>query len=222
MQVGLVGLDLDGTLIDSAPDLSDALGRALAALDLPAPAESAARGWIGDGVEALVESALVDALGRQPSAGESAAALATFDEHYSSNHSRRSRPYAGVLASLQRLRSTGIALACLTNKRQSFATAMLEAAGIAALLDLTIGGDAVANRKPAPDQLHAAAERLGVAASAAVMVGDSPNDFTAARAAGWRFVFAAYGYTAAMTAANIEPSTRVEKFDDLLPLLGIS
>lgn len=215
----LVGLDLDGTLIDSAPDLCDALGRALESLRLPAPSEDQTRSWIGDGIEALVARAIAAAANRPPSTEEAASALSVFDAFYRERYFVRSSPYPHVIETLKAIRSRGIATVCITNKRARFAEPVLAAAGLDAYLDAIFGGDTLPRKKPAPDQLDAAAAHFGVVPEKAVMVGDSPNDLDAARAAGWDFVFARYGYTSAMQERGIEPSPCVDDFAELIELV---
>jgi phosphoglycolate phosphatase len=87
------------------------------------------------------------------------------------------------------------------------------------LLDLVYGGDSFAHKKPAPDQLQAAAAHFGVSADRAVMIGDSPNDLDAARAAGWHFVFAVYGYTSAMRERGLSPEPTIASFAEILEIL---
>lgn len=216
---GLVGLDLDGTLIDSAPDLAHALGRALESLDLPAPSVAQTRMWVGDGVEALIVRGLYDATGTEPRADTVRSALTVFDAHYSREYYVRSTLYPDVATTLKRLRAAGFHTVCVTNKRIDFAEPLIASAGIRTLIDFVYGGDSLARKKPAPDQLIAAARRFDVPADRSVMVGDSPNDMDAARAAGWRFVFAAYGYTSAMRDRHESPEPRIEHFADLCDIL---
>jgi phosphoglycolate phosphatase len=217
--LSLVGLDLDGTLVDSAPDLSTALGRALESLSLPAPTDAETESWIGDGIESLIARAITNATGSEPSVSVMRAALQVFDAHYAESHFVRSRLYPGVIDTLMQLRRAGLRTACITNKRIAFARPMLEAAKLDIHFDLIYGGDTLARKKPYPDQLNAALTTLGIRPDAAVMVGDSPNDMDAAAAAGWHFIFAGYGYTSAMRNRDAEPLVRIGRFTDLLRIL---
>jgi phosphoglycolate phosphatase len=215
----LVGLDLDGTLVDSAPDLAHALGQALDAHGFRQPSLEQTRAWIGDGIEVLIARALKEAAGGDPDAATIRSALATFDQCYGREYFVRSRVYPGVLATLAQLRASGIKTVCITNKRIAFAEPLLAAAGLSSWLDFTYGGDSFKNRKPAPDQLNAAIDATGVVSEHAVHVGDSPNDLDAAQAAGWHFIYAGYGYTTAMRARGKPPTPEIGTFAELATLL---
>ena len=218
----LVGFDLDGTLIDSAPDLSDALGQALLAVGLSAPTEAQTRGWVGDGIETLISRAIEDQSGLPPSGSRLGDALAAFDEYYRRHSFERSRLYPNVRSTIRNLNRSGLVCLCITNKRSEFAVPMLAAAGLDSLLVQVYGGDSLARKKPFPDQLIAAMADHQVAPEQAVMVGDSPNDMDAAAAAGWRFVYARYGYTAAMRARQVEPEPAIDSMEDLSAVLNLS
>ena len=192
--IEVLAFDLDGTLVDSVPDLNHCLGEAFESLGLEPSTERDTRAWVGDGVEELVRRGLE----RSVSPGEADALLATAIERfslcYADNLFIRSRLYPGVTDTLDALRARGVRLACLTNKRQRFAEALLDQAGLLDRFELLLGGDSVPKRKPSPMLLDAAAARLGITPEVAAYVGDSYHDMHAAEAAGWRFVWATYGY----------------------------
>lgn len=190
-----MALDLDGTLVDSAPDLSFSLGEALDAEGLPRPQLAQTISWIGDGVEELLRSALVFAQGSPPDDELFRRVFAAFDHSYRQNLFSASRLYPGAVDALDQLAAAGLKLACVTNKRESYARELLKQAGIMERLDHVIGGDTTAARKPDPEPLLRAAEFCGVSPSQSVMIGDSVNDRTAAAAAGFSFVYAAFGYS---------------------------
>lgn len=189
----LIAIDLDGTLVDSAPDLTVAVNAALGALSLPAADESSVRDWIGDGVDVLLERAL-DASGGDR-ARQLKPALDLFSAAYARHPFDRSRLYDGVPETLATLRARGFRLACVTNKREVFARAVLEQAGILEPFDLVIGGDTLPFKKPDPRPLLIAAQRLHAIPEESAMVGDSPHDLSAAAAAGFAFFWASYGYS---------------------------
>lgn len=213
--MALIAIDLDGTLVDSAPDLTDAVNAALEALGLPVADEAAVRGWIGDGVDVLLARAL-EVQGGDPSE-QLKPALDAFAERYAAHLFDRSRLYDGVPETLQALKARGLRLACVTNKREAFALKVLELAGIRDAFALVVGGDTLPFRKPDPRMLAAAAERLGENRGEATMVGDSHHDIDAARAAGFRFVWASYGYCT--DPGDLTGGRRIDRFAQLLDLL---
>ncbi len=223
----LLALDLDGTLVDSAPDIAHCLGRAMEAVGFEAPGEARTRVWIGDGLETTIARALAHsaqdearAPGQALRADErQAAALRAFLDCYRDNLFVRSRLYPGVVETLDTLRARGLTLCCITNKRFAFSDALLRQAGVHDRFALVLGGDSLPEKKPSPMPLLAAAEQLGVAASAAVLVGDSHQDLRAARGAGYGFVLAVYGY-GKVDETEAATAPRIRHFADLLELLA--
>jgi phosphoglycolate phosphatase len=215
----LLALDLDGTLVDSAPDIAHCLGTALEAIGYPAPGEVRTRVWIGDGLETLIARAIAHGSGTQ---GESTpggdtrhkAALAAFLACYADNLFVRSRLYPSVLPTLEKLRTRGYRLCCITNKRFAFSDKLLVQAGIRDRFELLLGGDSLPEKKPSPLPLKTAAEALGIAPSAATLVGDSHQDLRAARGAGFGFVLASYGY-GKVDETELGTSPRIQDFTAL-------
>jgi phosphoglycolate phosphatase len=182
-------LDLDGTLVDTVPDLAPALNRLMARHGL-APfsfAETAA--MVGDGVAKLVERAFA-ARGRVPDA----TAVAVFSADYGAHVAVESKLYPGVMETLEGLAEEGWRLAVCTNKPEAAARALLAAAGLAPLFAAVGAGDSFPVRKPDPAHLLATLRAAGGAQGAAVMAGDHRNDVLAACGAGVPCVFAAWGY----------------------------
>ncbi|HEX6995097.1 MAG TPA: HAD-IA family hydrolase [Gammaproteobacteria bacterium] len=192
--IEVLAFDLDGTLVDSVPDLNYCLGEAFESLGLARSTEADTRDWVGDGVEELVRRGLE----RSVPPSEAEALLSTAIERFSACYARnlfvRTRLYPGVAETLDVLRARGVRLACVTNKRLRFAEALLDQAGLRERFELVLGGDSVAERKPSPMLLDEAAARLGITPDVAAYVGDSYHDMHAAQAARWRFVWASYGY----------------------------
>lgn len=224
--LGLLAVDLDGTLVDSAPDIAHCLGSALETVGYDRPGEALTRAWIGDGLEALIARALAHASETQtPAAGAPAedrqrAALAAFLACYTDNLFVRSRLYPDVSATLDTLRDRGIRLCCITNKRHAFSERLLTQAGVLDRFELLLGGDSLHEKKPSPLPLTVAAERLGVAARAAALVGDSHQDLRAARGAGFGFVLASYGY-GRVDQSELAGAPRIQRFADLPRALGL-
>jgi phosphoglycolate phosphatase len=181
--------DLDGTLVDTVPDLAAAVNRLMGArgLDVFAPPEVAA--MVGDGVSVLVARAFA-ARGREMDAG----AVAELTADYTAHVAVESMLYPGVLAALGGLAGSGWRLAVCTNKPEKAAAGLLEALGVLPLLCAVGGGDTFPTRKPDPAHLLSTLSRAGGRADAAVMVGDHHNDVLAGRAAGVPTIFAAWGY----------------------------
>jgi phosphoglycolate phosphatase len=189
-------LDLDGTLVDSAPDLAASLNRVLAPLDRPfSPVEVAP--MIGDGVAALVRRAA--AARGLPDNPET---LCRFAEDYRSRAAELTRPYPGVREGMQALVAAGWRLAVCTNKPEAATHALLAALGLLPMLAAVGGGDSFGTRKPDPRHMLATLLRAGGGTGEAVAVGDHRNDVLAAAAAGVPCIFAAWGYGDPVTASG--------------------
>jgi phosphoglycolate phosphatase len=233
--IELLAVDLDGTLVDSAPDIAHCLGTALAAVGREPLGEAGTRALIGDGLEALITRALAHADGNdlvlaaehphQANANEiHAAALSAFLTCYRDNLFVRSRLYADAVTTLDTLRERAVRLCCITNKRHAFAESLLVQAGVRDRFELLLGGDSLAEKKPSPLPLLVAAKTLGVAPSAAALVGDSHQDLHAAHAAGYRFVLASYGYgytNGKVDAADLGTAPRIRSLAELPTALGL-
>ena len=193
-QPKLVLIDLDGTLVDSVPDLAYSVDETMRRLGLPARGEAAVRDWVGNGVERLVERALVNDVGGKPPAEEFARALPVFMEIYAQNTSGRSRLYPGVVEGLDWLRQAGLRLACVTNKAERFTLPLLRDLGILDRFEFVVSGDTLPVKKPDPAPLLHAAGRVGADPHECLMIGDSQSDVQAARAAGFAIVCVSYGY----------------------------
>ncbi len=207
--------DLDGTLVDTVPDLAACVDRTLAELGVPARGEAAVRTWVGNGVERLIDRALAGRMEGGAEPGLRARALARFLELYERHACERSRPYPGAAEALARLHRQGIRLACVTNKPQRPAEALLAHFGLDAFLERVVGGGRLAHVKPHPEPLLHALAELAVEPGAAVMVGDSSNDVAAARAAGIAVVCVGYGYNHGRDIRECAPDAVIERLADL-------
>ena len=184
--------DLDGTLVDTAPDLAAAANRMLADLGRPGLEEGQIRDYVGKGVVNLVNRCF-EATGGG-SEDERGRAHAIFERHYTAGIADRSRPYPGVVDGLAALERAGIALGCVTNKAGRFTEPLLEQTGLRRFFGVVVSGDTVERKKPHPDPMLYAAGKLGAAPSETLVVGDSLNDVQSARAAGCAVVVVPYGY----------------------------
>jgi phosphoglycolate phosphatase len=194
-QLRAAAFDLDGTLIDTAPDLCAAANAMLLELGGKSLPEHRMRALVGDGVARFVERALREGLGMTaPDAALGSAAESLFARLYGEHLFERSRLYPGVPETLHQFASAGIALCCVTNKESRFAQPLLEAAQLDALFAFTLCADRATDRKPSPNMLLAACARLAVKPAELLYVGDSPADVVAAHSAGCRIVAVDYGY----------------------------
>ncbi|NBS58000.1 MAG: phosphoglycolate phosphatase [Betaproteobacteria bacterium] len=193
--VRAVLLDLDGTLLDTAPEIAAAAADMLSELGLDPVDPLRVREFIGKGIPHLVRRTLEASLGRVPDERRVGSAMEGFFFHYAKRNGCMAKPYPGVLEGLTELRAKGFALACVTNKTAQFTIPLLEATGLAGFFPVVVSGDTMPKKKPAPDPLLEACRRLGVPVREALMVGDSRNDALAARAAGCPVLLVPYGYT---------------------------
>lgn len=194
LSVRAVLFDLDGTLVDSAPDLTVAANKMLSALGYPPVNCSQVKGWVGDGVGSLVRRALTTILGDVPAESLIEQSYVLFQRYYAESVYQDSTLYPGVHETLQTLKSSGLALACVTNKPSRFTKLLLEKSGLTGFFGAVVSGDDLSLKKPDPAPLEFAAEQLGVPLTACVLVGDSTNDIRAAGAAGIPVLWATYGY----------------------------
>lgn len=212
-------LDLDGTLLDTAPDLAAAVNAMLSGQGLDALPERTVRDFIGRGIPHLVERSLV-AAGLPLVCERLEPALISFGGHYARLNGRASRPFPGVIEALERLRAAKLRLACVTNKASAFTTPLLEKSGLAQFFDTVATSDLAGSRKPEPGLILFACRALGVAPQEAVVIGDSANDAEAARAAGCPVLLVSYGYSEGRDVRSLDAdgvvSTLGEAADQLL------
>ena len=202
--------DLDGTLIDSLPDLTAALNRMLTELGRRELAAAEVRAMIGDGTRALVKRALV-ATGGMPDLEQ---AHATFSDFYKEALTRLTRLYPGVRETLAILRKFGARLGICTNKSQVMTMSVLKEFGIAEDFTAVIGGDVVPLRKPNPAHLLAVIEQLETIPRDAIMVGDGENDYAVARALRIPVILMSYGYLH-VAPESLTPDAWIDRFVDI-------
>lgn len=186
--------DLDGTLVDSAPDIGASVDHALRQLGREALDLDVIRSYIGDGAGRLIHRALTRDVDGIADDNSFERASGHFYQHYEDNVCEKSALYPGVRASLCALRERGYALACVTNKPVRFTEPLLKALDLDEFFSVYLGGDSLAKKKPAPDQLLHVAAHHGVATANCVMVGDSITDVLAAQNANMQVICVSYGY----------------------------
>ena len=206
--IALVVFDLDGTLIDSAPDLATAVDATLGDRNLPPAGVDKVRRWVGNGSYKLVERALADArdvAGDTLDKAEVDAAHERFLIHYAAAPCDRTLLYDGVRECLEAMRARHIACVLVTNKPSAFLPAILERFELGPFFALTLGGDSLREKKPHPAPLLHAAEHTGIVPARALMVGDSRHDVQAGKAAGFRTLAVTYGYNHGEPIADSAP-----------------
>jgi len=216
----MILIDVDGTMVDSVPDLAYCVDELMKALDRPAHGEAQVRNWVGNGVERLVRRALVGQLDGEPPEEDFARAYPIFVELYAVNTSVRSRLYPGVREGIDWLKSQGYRLGCVTNKAARFTLPLLTDLGVHDDFELVVSGDTMPVKKPDPAPLLHAARYFGVAAGESLMVGDSVSDVRAARAAGFQIVCVSYGYNHGVDVRTAHPDAVIDSLVELRSLLG--
>jgi phosphoglycolate phosphatase len=194
MTAPTIVFDLDGTLVDTAPDLIDTLNAILRRHDVPPVAFDDARTMIGAGVKPLLQRALASK-GLQPAPAEIEAMFEDYLKVYAAHIADRSRPFPGLTGALDILAQRGCRLAVCTNKLEWLSVRLLDALGLSSRFVAICGQDTFTMRKPDPDMLRLTIARAGGDTGHAVMVGDSMTDVATARAAGIPVVAVDFGYT---------------------------
>lgn len=218
----MVLIDLDGTLVDSVPDLAYCVDEMMKELGQPAWGEEKVRTWVGNGVERLVKRALTASLEGEPEPSPYARALPIFKDLYRQNVCVHSRLYPGVSEGLAYLKREGYKLGCVTNKAAAFTEPLLKQLGIYNDFSLVVSGDTTPKKKPDPMPLMYAAKHFNVAPAMSLMVGDSVNDVTAARSAGFQVVCVPYGYNHGEDIRKANPDAVIDTLADLKFLLEIA
>lgn len=211
-------IDLDGTLVDSAPDIVIAANRMLGQLNAPALPFEMVAGFIGKGVPNLVRRALA-ASGKAETTTE-AEAQAIFYKHYTESNGRFGKVYPGVLQGLASLQRVGYRMACVTNKPLAYTLPLLNLMDLSDYFSAVVAGDSLREMKPHPAPLLHACDQLGVSPAASVMVGDSEVDVAAARAAGMRVLIVRYGYPGPGGLDALQCDAFIDSFSELPALLA--
>lgn len=219
IEIKAIAFDLDGTLVETLPDLHEAALRMLAQLGLPAVAESVVRAYVGDGVDRLVKRLLSGTTDGEPEGATFEQAAQAFRSHYAAVLTRASHPFSDAVATLQALRDRGFKLACVTNKPARFTEPLLAGLALTGHLDLVLSGDSLARKKPDPLPLLHVARSFGIAPARLLMVGDSPADTGAARAAGCPVFCVPYGYRGRLAVQDLDCDAIVPTLSDLLDLI---
>ena len=204
IKIKAVVIDLDGTLLDTAPDLAHAAELMMAELDMPSVPLATIKTYIGNGVSRLVKRVLTGSMDAEPDAALFDRAYPIYQKHYGAHVSLHSRPFPGVVEGLQALRAMGAHVACITNKAEVFTIPLLRDTGLLDYFELVLSGDTLPKRKPDPMPLLHACKHFGIEPGELLLIGDSLNDTQAARAAGSSVFCVPYGYNRGRPVAELD------------------
>jgi len=214
--IKLICFDLDGTLVNSVPDLRLALNAMLDEFQLPHCQDEQIKTWVGNGLPKLVERALTYVDNKNVTQQN---ALSCFEKHYQHYLNSASCLYDNVAETLHALKTRGYQTALVTNKAEQFLPDLLQHFKINDCFDLILGGDTLAKNKPDPMQVNFALAHFSVDKSQAVMVGDSKNDILAGKNAGLLSIALTYGYNYGEPVSRLNPDYIIDQFNELLTLL---
>ncbi len=214
--------DLDGTLVDSAPDLALAVNHMLQSFGRETFAHETIRTWVGNGAQTLVKRALSGSstIDEEIDPVLFEKALDTFLNFYAQNLCVSTVTYPNVQTTLRSLKAKDYRLVLVTNKPYDFIQPLLEGLEMADLFELCLGGDSLARRKPDPMPLLHVCESLDVCVTKCLMIGDSKNDIVAANAAKMQSIGVSYGYNYGEDISLYEPDIVVHDFHEIMGLLG--
>ena len=214
-QPKLIMIDVDGTLVDSVPDLAYCIDEMMLKLGLAKCGEAKVRHWVGNGIPKLVERALTGELEGRPIKKVFDLAYPIFLDFYEDNATQRSYLYDGVREGLDYLKSQGYQLGCVTNKSEQFTHPILKVLGIFNDFKIIISGDTLVKKKPDPMPLLYCAEHFNLKPEDCLMLGDSVSDVKAARAAGFDIICMSYGYNHGNDIANENPDLVIDSMIQL-------
>ncbi len=215
----MILIDVDGTLVDSVPDLAFCVDEMMVVVNMPKRGEAAVREWVGNGVEKLVRRALTNSLDGEPEDEIFNEAYPIFLKLYKENTCKRSTLYPGVIKALDYFAEQGFKLGCVTNKAEQFTRPLLKQLGLLDRFEILICGDTLAKKKPDPLPLLHAAKHFSVEPENALMLGDSISDVKAARAANFKIICMSYGYNHGVDIREANPDAVIDRMDDISKLL---
>ncbi len=214
-QPNLIMIDVDGTLVDSVPDLAYCVDEMMVELGMEKRGEDKVRHWVGNGVSKLVERAITGELEGQLNKELFNKAYPIFLNYYAENTAKRTCLYEGVREGLDYLSSQGYYLGCVTNKATQFTHPLLKELGIFDYFKIVISGDTLTKKKPDPMPLLYGAEYFGVKPKGCLMIGDSVSDVKASRSAGFDIICMSYGYNHGNNIADEKPDLVIDSMTEL-------
>ncbi|CAG18724.1 phosphoglycolate phosphatase [Photobacterium profundum] len=222
--IKFIAFDLDGTLLDSVPDLAEAADKAMQALGRDRVTVEQVTTWIGNGADILIGRALSQSIELDPELDLALhqEARALFDRFYDEGGHKQSHLYAGVKETLAAFHQANIPMAIVTNKPAQFVPHLLEQHGISEYFVDVIGGDTFPLKKPDPFALHWLMEKHQLAACEMLMIGDSRNDILAAQAATCHVVGLTYGYNYGQPISASNPDVVLDQFSQLIDVVKLA
>jgi len=214
-----IAIDLDGTLLHTAPDLAEAANRMLAELHMPVLAESVVMTYVGNGAAKLVKRLLTGSMDGEPESGQFEQAMEIFFRHYADTLSLLTKPYPGAMQGLEKMKNAGFKLACITNKPERFTLPLLKMMGMLDYFELVLSGDSLSKKKPDPMPLLHTCEKFGILPQQLVMIGDSAADTQAARASGSYAFYVPYGYNRGLAASELDVDAVIDSLADVTDLV---
>jgi phosphoglycolate phosphatase len=218
-QPKVIMIDVDGTLVDSVPDLAYCVDEMMVELGMERRGEDKVRHWVGNGVSKLVERAISGELEGQLNKELFNKAYPIFLNYYAENTAKRTCLYKGVREGLDYLSSQGYYLGCVTNKATQFTHPLLKELGIFDYFKIVISGDTLTKKKPDPMPLLYGAEYFGVRPEECLMIGDSVSDVKASRSAGFDIICMSYGYNHGNNIADEKPDLVIDSMTELVKYL---
>lgn len=218
VDVGAIVIDLDGTLLNTAPELSEAANRMLRDMDYAPVSQELLSSYIGNGISWLVKRALTGEMHATPDAALYDHALPIFEKHYT-DLLLDSKPFDGVIEGLDAMKAAGYRLGCITNKVARYTEPLLKGIGLAKYFEIVLSGDTLPEKKPHPMPLLHAAEFFGVAIENLLLIGDSLNDALAARAAHCPVFCVPYGYNHGEPVETLDLDAVIANLPAAIPLM---
>ncbi|MDX8378935.1 MAG: phosphoglycolate phosphatase [Gallionella sp.] len=219
--VKAIVIDLDGTLLHTAPELTEAANRMLRKMDYTPVSQTLLASYIGNGISWLVKRALTGEMHATPDAALYDHALPIFEKHYT-ELLLQSKLFDGVIEGLNTMKAAGFRLGCITNKAERYTTPLLAGTGLAPYFDIVLAGDTLAEKKPHPLPLQHAAKFFGVETNQVLLIGDSLNDTLAARAAGCPVFCVPYGYNHGEPVETLDLDAVIPTLIAALPLIKLT
>ncbi|MFA5372369.1 MAG: phosphoglycolate phosphatase [Sideroxydans sp.] len=221
LPISAIVIDLDGTLLHTAPELAEAANRMLRDMGRPAVAQDLLMSYIGNGIHWLVKRALTGDMHAEPDAALFDKALPVFEQHYN-ELLLQSKPFPNVITGLDAMKAAGYRLGCITNKTERYTTPLLKGIGLARYFDIVLSGDTLPEKKPHPLPLLHSAQFFGIPAGQLLLIGDSLSDAQAARAAGCPVFCVPYGYNHGEPVEKLNADAVTPDLTGVLPLIQLA